>query len=178
MLRPWLRAAMPGRAPVLLVAGAVAAGGVVGYSGPQGHCDLRHVTFLGIYLQNLGLCLALASGVFTLGITALVPGAIIMALTGVTVGAAMRSAGGQAILLMAPHGPFEILAWVLAMDIGLTSVSAHLTGLLRGQGAVTHPDGLPRTDLARKALMALVLVTVAAVVEVLWVHLYAPTVHC
>lgn len=186
----WLpsRRVLPGRLALLLVAAAVTAGALTGYSGTTGRCDIHHVTFAGIFLQNLGLCVVLASGVFTLGLSAVCPGAVTLFLTGVTMGAALRAVGGQAVALMAPHGLLEGAAWALAMDIGLSPVSsclsrwwlgrARLSRRLPGRARLGRPPAITPVALARKAATVIVLLTIAATIEVLWTNLYAPMVHC
>jgi uncharacterized membrane protein SpoIIM required for sporulation len=137
-------------------------------------CDsARHaVSFLPVASQNLLLTLVLMTGVFTMGLSTLLIGAVILGITGASVGAIVGSFGWQGVLLVAPHGVFELAAWVVGASVGLLPLTRRLPS-----STPLPSTGLQRQILLRVAL-AVALVLLAALVEMIWTNFYGPRAEC
>lgn len=161
---------------LLLVTAAVVAGVSAGYAGTKTGCALSQVRFIPILFQNMGLALLIASGIFTFSITALLPGCPILFFTGVSMGSAVKNAGGQAVILMLPHGLLEISGWVISMQIGLMPLTTWRAG--RSGRPDNDREKPPVVALAKRIILLLLLLTTAAGIETLWVNFYGKSVHC
>lgn len=173
MIGPETRSLVPA---LLLVTTIVVTGIFAGYAGTKTECTLSQVSFFPILFQNAGLALLIASGIFTFGITALLPGCPILFFTGASIGFAVRNAGGQAVILMLPHGLLEISGWVLSMQIGLMPLTMWRAN--RSGGRDEDQERPPVIALAKRITLLLLLLTTAAAIETMWVNFYGKSVNC
>ena len=139
-----------------------------GYREGLPHCSTTAVSAGSVFAQNLVLSLALASGVFSLGLSTLAVGAWVLGMTGAAVGAIVSRFGLQAVALLAPHGLLELTAWIIGVGVGLEPLLARWRGRTMREA---------RSLLVSGGVIA-VLLAIASVIEAIWTGWYGPQLAC
>lgn len=151
------------------MAGSTVLGIWLGFASSSKRCSLAHTSFSHVLFTNLSLCLLLALGLFTRGVTTILIAVPIFAFTGATMGSAFATLGGSAALLVLPHGPLEIYGWLLATDLGLAGT--RLSRIPRGS---TQLQGY----IPRMGMWICIVVVTAAAVETVWTNWYMQHIGC
>lgn len=145
-----------------------AIGAAYGHRTGMADCSTGAVQYGAVLLGNLGMALLLMSGWFCLGLSTVVLGAVTIGGTGAAAGAIVQHYGPVGVVLLAPHGVVELWAAGLSTEVGLSPLYARLRPTHRVDGGV----------LRGRALFAVGLIAVAALIEVAWTSTYGAGVDC
>ena len=161
----------------VVMVGLISVGVLYGMKHPIHGCDKTTVPIFSTALHNFLLDALLMSGVFTMGIGSIVACVIVLSLTGAEMGAVVSALGGRGVMLLLPHGLFEITSWYLSIVIGLSPLTHPLQ--VRFQFTDSEPEQSSRFGWLRLRIGAVILlVSIGAVVEHYWTKGYGGSLVC